>query len=48
MWRRDDGIKLSMIELDSQEGRCSTIIQGFREGVQEGWDGGGVGWWAQP
>ncbi len=38
MWRRDDGIKLSVIEVDSQGDRCSTIIQGFREGCSD--DGG--------
>lgn len=40
MWRRDDGIKLSRIEVDLQGDRCSTIIQGFREGCS---DEGGEG-----
>lgn len=38
MWRRDDGIKLSRIEVDSLGDRCSTIIQGFSEGCSD--DGG--------
>lgn len=28
MWRRDDGTKLSMIEVDLQGDRCSNLIQG--------------------
>ena len=40
MWRRDDGIKLSRIEVDLQRDRCSTIIHGFREGCS---DEGGKG-----
>lgn len=39
MWRKDDGIKLSWIEVDLQGDRCFTIIQGFRDGLID--DGGG-------
>lgn len=35
MWRRDDGIKLSVIEVDLQGDRCSTIIPGFKEGYSD-------------
>lgn len=40
MWRRDDRIKLRMIEVDLLGDRCSTIIQGFREGCSDGGEKG--------
>lgn len=46
MWRRDEGIELSWIDVDVQGNRCSTIIHGFRDG--DGGEGLTAAWKNSP